>query len=171
MATQIDYRYSQPFPVDAVYAAIVDADALAARVKEIGGAASEVVDHRVDGAGVSFRVRHQLDTAELAPALRALVSGNLVVERTEIWAPRPQGGYGGTVTVGIIGSPVPAGADGTQSLVATDAEHTEFTLQATIRVSVPLFGGAVEESVAGQMRALLDAESQVLTRYLQQNPT
>jgi len=169
MASQIDYRYSSKFPAAVVYAALVDPEYLKARLAELGGREASVVEHHADAAGATFRLRHELDVDGMPSIVRSMLSGNLVVERAEHWTTQPDGSHSGTVDVAITGSPVPAGAKGELGLTDLADGGSEFRVRADVSVGVPLFGGRIEEYVAGQIHTLLDLESQFTTRWLEQH--
>ena len=54
-------------------------------------------------AGARYRLRHGLDKSMLPPLVQTLVSGNLVLERTETIQPAGPSRYDGTVDVQIPG--------------------------------------------------------------------
>jgi hypothetical protein len=163
MSSQIDYRYSTTFPAAALYGALVDEEYLRARLAELGGREASIVSYRTDANGAQFVLRHELDVEGLPPAIAGLLAGRLVLERTENWTV----GRTGTVDVRVIGAPVPATAKG-RLAVAEVGTGSEFQVHADVSVSLPLFGGSIEELVSGKVRELLELESRFTTRWLEQ---
>lgn len=167
MSSQIDYRYSSKFPAAAVYGALVDVEYLRARLAELGGREAAIVSHRADEHGAAFRLSHELDVEGLPPAVRGILAGKLVLERTETWTVGP-GGRDGTVEVAVIGAPVPATAGGTLGVADLPDAGSEYRVRVEVAVSLPLFGARIEEFVAERVRELLDLEAQFTTRWLEQ---
>ncbi|HVH22294.1 MAG TPA: DUF2505 domain-containing protein [Pseudonocardia sp.] len=163
MARQIDFRAPLPRPAETVYATMVDAEFLRARLQQLGGPGAELLEHQADPAGARYRLRHGLDKSVLPPLVQNLVSGNLVIERTETIRQTGPGHYEGTVDVQIPGAPVTA--VGTMQLHDAPA-GSEFAVHATVKVNIPLFGGRIEETVAEQVRNLVQAETAFTERRL-----
>ncbi|SHL18791.1 Protein of unknown function [Pseudonocardia thermophila] len=166
MPTQIDYRYTSAFPADALYGALVDEEFLRARLGELGGREAAIVSHRSDPNGARFTLRHELEIDGLPSSIRSFLPGQLTLERTEVWVVGPDARTG-TVDVKVIGAPVPAKAGG-RLAVADAGGGSEYRVVADVSVSLPLFGGKVEEFVAGKVRELLALESQFTDRWLEQ---
>jgi hypothetical protein len=167
MPSQIDYRHTSTFPAAAVYGALVDAEYLRARLAELGGPEASIVSHRADEHGAELTVRHQLEVDGLPPAIRSFLTGRLILERTEHWTVGPNGRTG-TVDVQVDGAPVPATAAGRLGVTDTAGGGSEFRVLADVTVSLPLFGGRIEEFVAGKVRELLDLEARFTDRWLEQ---
>ena len=51
--------------------------------------------------------------------------------------------------------------------LAGNGSGSEFEVRADVEVKVPLFGGKIEEIVAGQVRRLLEAETAFTARWLE----
>ena len=162
MSRPIDYRCSYPFDVGRTFAVLADPDYLRARLAEVGGPDSELLEHNRDGDDVRYRLRFALDKDVLPPLVQTLVGGRLLIERTEALRP-DRDGYRGTVEVAVPGAPVHA--DGTMDLRPA-AEGSEFTVHADLSVRVPLVGGRIEGSVAGQVRDLLAMETEFTRKWL-----
>jgi Protein of unknown function (DUF2505) len=163
MARQTDFRTELPHPAETVYATMVDAEFLRARLQRIGGPGAALLEHRADGTGARYRLRHGLDKSMLPPLVQTMVPGNLVIERTETIRLTVPGGYEGTVDVQVPGAPV--NAAGRMRLRDSPA-GSEFAVYADVTVSVPLFGGRIEETVAEQVRNLLAAETAFTQEWL-----
>lgn len=166
MARQIDYRSTSPFPADKVYAAMVDPDYLRARLAQIGGPEASLLEHHADGDGAHYTLRHGLDAKDLPSVVRAILPGDITIERAESWTRQGAGHYAGTVQVTIHGTP--ASAAGGMRLRNLDgaAGESELHVRADVTVGVPLIGGRIVAVVADQVEGLLAAETQFTQQWL-----
>jgi hypothetical protein len=164
MSRQIDFRSESTYPADEVYATMVDPDFLRARLEQIGGPGAELLEHTADIEGARYRLRHGLDGRDLPPVVRGVLSGNVMIERTERWTRQESGRYLGEVQVAIPGAP--ASAAGGMRLRDTPDGGSELQVRADIAVEVPLIGGKIEGIVAEQVQNLLRAESAFTRQWL-----
>ena len=74
MSRQFDYRATPPHPAAAVFAAMVDADCLRARLAALGGRNAALLEHEADADSARFRVRHGLDPSDMPQAVRLIQS-------------------------------------------------------------------------------------------------
>jgi hypothetical protein len=163
MARQIDFRSPLPHPTDIVYATMVDAEYLRARLQRLGGPGAALLEHQADPAGARYRLRQGLDKSALPPLVQNVVPANLVLERTETIRPVGPGRYEGTVDVHVPGAPVTAAG---RMQLHEGAGGSEFTLQADVTVHLPLIGGRIEEIVVEQVRKLMAAETEFTREWL-----
>jgi hypothetical protein len=163
MARQIDFRAPIPHPTEIVYATMVDADYLRARLQHLGGPGAALLEHHADASGARYRLRQGLDKSMLPPLVQTLVPDNLVLERTETIKPAGPGRYDGSVDVQVPGAPVTA-----VGRVRLDGAPggSEFGVQAEVTVNVPFIGGRIEETVVEQVRNLLAAETEFTQEWL-----
>jgi hypothetical protein len=164
MSRQIDFRSTSTYSADEVYAAMVSPDQLRARLKEIGGRSAELLEHTADADGARYRLQHGLDAEDLPPLVRGVLPGNLMIERTERWTRQDRSHYLGDLQVAIPGAP--ASAAGGMRLRDTPDGGSELQIRVDATVDVPLIGGKIEGSVAGQVRELLRAESAFTQQWL-----
>ncbi|MFC5995661.1 DUF2505 domain-containing protein [Pseudonocardia hispaniensis] len=163
MARQIYHRSTSTFPADKVYSVLIDQDQLKARLHELGGPGAALLHYSVDGDGVRYRLQHGIDTGKLPSPVQGLAPTGLRIERTESLRPDGPGRYTGTVDVEIVGAP----ASMTGLLRLTDiAEGSEFVIDGTVTVKVPLIGGKMEGVVAASVQELLDAETEFTHEWL-----
>ncbi|MGD9986913.1 DUF2505 domain-containing protein [Pseudonocardia sp.] len=165
MAHQLSHRTVAEFPAEQVYAVMVDPDYLKARLEQLGGPGAALLSHHLDGNGARYELRHGVDADVVPPMVRGLVSGDLVIERVETLAPAGPGRYDGTVAVRIPGTP--ASADGALRL-ADATGGSEFVVDASVTVRVPLIGGRIESMVAEQIGGLLAQETAFTLEWLRQ---
>lgn len=151
-------------PAADVYAAMVDKAQLTARLEQLGGPGALVLEHRADSEGARYTLRHGLSSADLPPAVAALMSGDVFIERTETLRPDGASRYTGDVSVTIKGTP--ASAIGSIRLADLPAVGSELRVTVEITVRVPLFGAKIEQIVAEQITQLLDAETRFTLDWL-----
>ena len=164
MARSIDHRSTLPFPAEKVFATMTDEAYLRARLRELGGPGSDLLEHQVGPDGARYRLKQGLSERDLPPIVGKVMQGDLAIQRTETLRSTGPGSYGGDVDVAIAG--VPASASGTMRLIDAGV-GSEFEVHADVQVNVPLFGGKIEEIVAGQVRRLLEAETAFTVRWLE----
>ncbi|HSK59429.1 MAG TPA: DUF2505 domain-containing protein [Actinomycetospora sp.] len=165
MPSRITHRATWDAPARDVYAELVDADHLRARLQELGGNDPALVEHTVDASGARVKLRQAVPAEFLPSVIRRFTGGDLVLDRVETWRPRDGGGYEGTVEVTVRG--LPGSLSGTQRLTDSGGGSvTEVDGQAS--VNVPMVGSRVEGVVVEQVDALLDAEDEFTRRRLGQ---
>jgi len=167
MARSIDYRSTLAYPAERVFAAITDEEYLQARLREIGGPGSALLDHEATPEAARYELRQGLSEKDLPPIVGKVMNGDLAIVRTETLNRIQPGRYSGDVDVAIPGAP--ASASGTMAL-AEDGDGSLFEVHADVTVRVPLIGGKIEEIVADQVRRLLEAETQFTVRWLGSHP-
>jgi hypothetical protein len=156
MSRQFDYRATPPHPAAAVFAAMVDADCLSARLAQLGGRNAALLEHEADADSARFRVQHGLDPSDMPQAVRGFLPSDFVVIRLETWRRAANDKYTGMADVDVPGTP--ASASGQMGLRDADP-GSELRIRTDVTVSVPLFGGRIEESVGQQILRLLAAET------------
>jgi hypothetical protein len=163
MARSVDYRSTLAFPADKVFAAMTDEEYLRARLREIGGPGSQLLDHEATPESARYELKQGLAAEDLPPIVGKVMNGDLAIVRTESLNRIAPGSYSGDVDVAIPGAP--ASASGTMTL-ADDGDGSLFEVHADVSVKVPLFGGKIEEIVAEQVRKLLEAETAFTIHWL-----
>jgi Protein of unknown function (DUF2505) len=166
MARSIDYRSTLNFPAEKVYATMTDPDYLRARLREIGGPGSGLLDHEASPDSARYELKQGLPEKDLPPVVGKVMNGDLAIVRTETLNRTAPGSYTGDVDVAIPGAP--ASAAGTMRL-ADAPDGSLFEVHADVTVRVPLIGGKIEEIVAEQVRRLLEAETAFTIRWLGQH--
>jgi Protein of unknown function (DUF2505) len=164
MARSIDYRSTLAFPAEKVYAAMTDPEYLRARLRELGGPGSELLEHEATAESARYRLKQGISASDLPPIVGKVMNGDLSIERTETLRRTAPGSYSGDVDVKIANAP--ASAAGTMSLDG-DGDRSDFGVHADVTVKVPLLGGKIEEIVAEQVRQLLEAETAFTVRWLE----
>ncbi|WP_156758070.1 DUF2505 domain-containing protein [Actinokineospora pegani] len=162
MPSRIEHRAEFTAPAKAVHAAFVDKAFLDARLKELGGTGARLLDYTSGTGRVSFTLRQGVPADKLPSAARALIKGDLDVERTETWWPAATG-FAGDTTAAVTG--VPGSVKGVFALVDSGAGST-WTTSGEVTVRVPLVGGKIEKTIAEQVGKLLAAEAEFTAAWL-----
>jgi hypothetical protein len=140
----------------AVYALITDADFLQDRMVAGGGIEPKVISVAT-ADGVTTVVTQQSIPADALPSMvSSMLGGDPVTERTEAW--RPDGdGYVADFSLTVKGAP--ASVKGTMTLSAAGA-GSEFVVNGTATVPIPMFGAKLESVISEQIGAILAAEGE-----------
>lgn len=163
MPHRIDYSHSSPHAADDVAAVMLDEEFLRARLAQLGGPGAALLEHHVDDGGGRYRLRQGVDRAMLPSFVSSLVSGDLVIERSETLRREAAGRYGGAVDVRIPGAPVTAQG----SLQLTDTGGgSRLQIRADVSVPVPFLGGKIEKSIGEAVEMLLAAETRFILEWL-----
>lgn len=162
----IDLTITYPADPDRVMAALTDPEyTRSARLHGTG----------VDPAGIDVDVREEgertvVETsgpvpADLVPgAARRFVPEGMRLTLTETWgAPASDGAREGTLE--LHAGTLPVTLRGTQRLVPV-AAGTERRVDAALKVSIPLVGGAAERQAAGRVDTVVRAEEAAARRWL-----
>jgi hypothetical protein len=141
-----------------------------ARLAGTGGPGAALLNLDVDGPPeerVEFTVRMGVDRAYLPLVVRKVLPGNLVIERTETWAPAGQSDYAGTIAATVVGAP--GRVSGTVRLANLPAGRrpaSELRMDASAQVPLPLVGGRLEAAIAEQVEELIDREARFTIQWL-----
>jgi uncharacterized protein DUF2505 len=162
MPTRFEHRATFTSPVATVYATLVDRAFLEERLRSLGGKGATIVEYSGTGDDVGFRLRQGLDAEKLPGAVRAILKGDLVVERAERW--RLDGGtHVATGSANISGVP---GEINSQTRLESSETGSALVVTAEVRVGIPLVGGKLEGVIAQQVGKLLAAESEFTGKWL-----
>jgi Protein of unknown function (DUF2505) len=166
MPRQSEYRSTLQYSAERAFSTMVDAEFLRERLAKIGGKDAALLEHTADANGARFRLRQALDSRDLPSIVRNLLSGDIVIERTETWKRTQAGAYSGGAQVVISGTP--ASATGTMSLRDTGGSGSELAVLTDVTVQVPIIGGTIESTVAEQVKSLLGVETDFMVAHLAQ---
>ena len=166
MSSQFDYRATPPHPAAAVFAAMVDADCLRARLAKLGGRNAALLEHEADAEHARFRVQHGLEPEDMPSAVRSFLPADFVIIRLETWRRDGDGRYTGMADVDVPGTH----ADATGQMGLRDAgTGSELRIRTDVTVRVPLLGGRIEGSVGQQILKLLDSETAFTLDWMNRN--
>lgn len=163
----MDFRKTISFDADpaAVYAMLCDPAfrAQVAQAADPEGAGSYEVDvvPATDGSGgATATLDLHLPTTGMPGAVRKAVGGEIHVEQEERWTSPVLA----TMTVTMPGKP--GQVRGTITLTEVDGGRTEQTLDADVKVGIPLVGGRVEKLIGQILGNILKTQQTEGTRWL-----
>ncbi|MCD2192805.1 DUF2505 domain-containing protein [Actinomycetospora endophytica] len=145
--------------------ALADPDFHRARLDAGGG--GEVERHELTGTvrdgKVEVVVRQPIPTGQVPPAIGRLLTGGLVLRRTERWRLSPSC-CAGEVEVSVPLAPVRA--EGTMRVSGTPGSGCTLAVDVAVTVAIPLAGGLIEGAVVDAVRQLTRVEHDNITRWL-----
>ena len=162
MSTRFEHRATYSAPAATVYATLVDRAFLDERLRALGGKGAAVISYSGAGDEVDFRLRQGLDAERLPGAVRAILNGDLVVDREEHWR-SDAGTHTATGRATISGVP---GEITSRLRLADTSGGSELVTTAEVRVGIPLIGGKLEGVIAEQVAKLLGAEADFAGKWL-----
>lgn len=158
MPTRFEHRATFAASPDTVYSTLVDEAFLTARLRDVGGKNSALLDRRTRDDGVDIAFRQGVEGRLLPGAVRSILSGDLVVEREERWRGREAAGR---ATVNGVPAEIRY-----LTTVTAKGDGTDLLVSAEVRVSIPLLGGKIETMVAEQVTKLLASEAEYAEKWL-----
>jgi len=164
MSRRIEHRAEFGHPVDLVYAVLTDEGFLRERLTAIGGRSVELVSYAGDQDGMKAVTRQGIDAQHLPGAVRKVAPGGMTIERTETWDGGGNGRYRGTVDASVGGFP---GSLRGNTALRTRTGGSELLLDGTVKVSIPLLGGKIEDVIIEQVGRLLRLEAEFAIRWLE----
>jgi hypothetical protein len=149
---KLNLEYSYPAPVEQVYALVTDL-AFRREACESSGASDSSVSVDASGDSADVRIERTMP-AEVPDFVKKLTGDTVTSVQVEKWrAPAADGSRTAEVSMDVKGQP--ATMRGTAQLIA-DGDGTKFTLDAEVRVSIPLIGKRIEPEVAKAVQQALD---------------
>ena len=161
MTTRLQAGREYPHPVAAFARALADPDFHRARLDAGGG--GEVERHEMNGARLEVVVRQPVPTGQIPPAIGRLLTGGLVLRRTERWTLSDERCHG-TVEVSVPLAPVRA--EGRMSVDPVGAAACLLDVDVAVTVTIPFAGALVEGTVVDGVRQLTRVEHDNITRWL-----
>lgn len=151
-------------PLERVIAMFADDAFAQRRAKASGSGEGEVwVDGTADTAFTVY-IRRTVPASSIPSEFRSFVGSELHVRYTEAWQEPEPDARVGTFAVEISGTPGHvAGALG----LTANGESTTFLATGDVKVSVPLFGGMIERTVAEAVGKGLAQELEAADAWLQ----
>lgn len=169
MTTRLRASRDYPHDVADFAAALADPDFHRARLDAGGG--GEVERHRVTGTPsdgtVEVVVRQPVPTGQVPPALGRLLTGGLVLRRTERWR---LGSWRCEGRVQVAVPLAPVRAEGTMGVAAGAGAGCRLEVDVAVTVTIPLAGALIEGTVADAVRQLTQVEHDNITRWLDAHP-
>ncbi|MGV9615507.1 DUF2505 domain-containing protein [Nocardia xishanensis] len=161
MATPLAFTARYSHSVAAVRAAFGNEQYWKDRIAEVGGPNARLESVTVQGDQVQVEMVQAIAADLLPPAITAVRPGDLIIPRTENWT-------GDTATFDVRVEGAPATVRGTVTLTGDDSSAAT-TLEGTIEVKVPLFGGKIESAIKERLTELLQSEEEFTNTWLNQH--
>lgn len=160
MTDRVELRHTYAEPPERMREVLTDPEYLREKLREVGGPGAELLSREQDASGaVTVVQRQNVPHDWVPPFARSLISGDVVIERTESW----NGSFGGTVRAVIVGTP--ARITGTMALTQ-HGKGARLTLRIEAKVSLPLFGGAAEKMMIENVSRLMETEYRFTVEWL-----
>ena len=162
MSVTVRARHQYHHPVKKVWAAFSDPEFYQAKFEGIGHRDVEVISTEHDDDGFSIELSRQVPV-EVPGVLRGMLGEWNTLLQHERWTEEGKGVYSNELHIEARG--VPAAMSGVMKLSASGKGCVN-EVAITIRASVPLIGGKLEQFVARDTEATLAAEYEFIQGYL-----
>jgi carbon monoxide dehydrogenase subunit G len=163
MSITVRARHEYDQPLAKVWAVFTDPEFYQAKFEGIGHRAVEVVSAEREGDEFSIEISREVPV-DVPAVLRGLLGDWNTLLQTEHWAPAGKNAYSNELSIEARG--VPATMRGRMQLSANGMGCVN-EVEITIRASVPLIGGKLEQFAARDAEATLAAEYDFIQGYLE----
>ncbi|GAA4774274.1 hypothetical protein GCM10023200_03440 [Actinomycetospora chlora] len=164
MSTRLSLSRDYPHGVPAFAAALADPEFHRVKLDVDGSGCIEVLAFERRDDRVRVVLRQPVPPGQVPSVVERLLSGVLVIERTEEWRLTPRR-CDGRARVAVPGTPI--GADGTMSVAPAGDGHSRLAVDLAITAAIPLLGGGIERSVVTGIRGLTGSEHERISRWLE----
>lgn len=148
------------------YGTLVDEEYLHARLAELGGKDAALLELDADEQRATTVLRQGIEARHLPSYVQSMMSGDIVVRRTETWTRAAENHYDGTIRATVKGTP--AVIELTTWIKPVDGRY-EFGGHGEAKVSVPLVGGKIEKMIAEQVSRLLALEAEFTLDWIKEH--
>lgn len=167
MARPLQHSTEFAHPVEQVLAAIAGEESLRERLAAVGGRDAALVAHEKSAGGTTYKLRQGIAAEKLPGVMRKIHSGDLIVNREQKWRTQADGTVSGTGTAQVSGVP---GAITVDTTLTPRGDRTKLQVRGQVKVSIPLIGGKIEETIAEQVVRLLRHEDAFVAQQLDAVP-
>lgn len=150
MASRLALRHRYPVPSERVREVLTDRQYLQDKLRAVGGPGAELASWEQDQRNVTFVLRQSVPEDAMPSFVRAVLSGELTIRRTETWSDA-----GGSVHAVVDGAP--GTITGVMRFEA-DPAGCALDAQLTAEVPLPFIGGKVEKVITDSVSTLMDNE-------------
>ncbi|MGI8817292.1 MAG: DUF2505 domain-containing protein [Pseudonocardia sp.] len=172
MPRPIHYRSRWETPAQRVFETLADREYLEARLARLGGKGAALLKLEVGtdpAVHVEYTMRQGVDRQNLPSVIQRVLPGDLVIERTESWRRTAPGSYDGTFVATVVAAP--GRINGTVRLadladIGGGRAGSEFAMDGSAHVPLPLIGGKLETVIAEQVQRLVDKETRFAVAWL-----
>jgi hypothetical protein len=164
VSTRLALDRDYPHGVPAFAAALADPEFHRVKLDVDGSGRIEVVDFARRGEDrVRVVLRQPVPPGQVPAVVERLLSGVLVIERTEEWRLTPAR-CDGRAQVSVPGTPI--SARGTMTVAPAAPGHSRLAVDLAITAAIPLLGGGIERAVVTGIRGLTGSEHDRISRWL-----
>lgn len=163
MARPLQHSVEFAHPVEQVLAVISGEESLRERLAAVGGTNAELLSHEKSANGVSYTMRQGIPAEKLPGLIRRVHSGDLIVSREQTWRERDDGSVSGKGTAQVSSVP---GAITVDTTLKPHGQGTKLQVNGQVKVSIPLIGGKIEQTIAEQVVKLLSREDEYVAEQL-----
>ena len=164
MARRIEHHSTSGWSAAQVYRALSDPAYLRARLRELGGGDTEIVEHEATGCSVRYAVRQGVPVGAMPTVVQHVVGGDLVIDRTESWRRADGAHCTGEIAARVAG--VPCSITGSMWLRDRAESGSELIVEGGVRVNLPLVGSKIEALAVDQLQDLLASEAAFTSEWL-----
>ncbi|PTR31196.1 uncharacterized protein DUF2505 [Rhodococcus sp. OK519] len=165
MARHIEHSAQYSCPVATLHAALTDEGYWQSRLREVGGPGAVLESVAVGDGTIDVVLKQSVPAEHLPSVVTSIRPGDLIIRRTESWAPLQGDRAQGTFSAEVEGAP--GQLRGTMTLSA-DGSGSALVMNGDVEVKIPLIGGKIESVIAGQVLELLDAEEDFTGQWVSQ---
>ena len=163
MPRQFEHQSTYPVPPSHVHAAFTDGAYWRARIEAVGGAGASIDELTEREGGLAVELTQIVAAQHLPPVVANLMNGDLRISRTEAWGPLTADAATAEGTATVRGTPATVVIS---SSLTGDDEGSTVRTTGQVRVSVPLIGGRIEQTIADNVTRLLVAEQNFTQEWL-----
>ncbi|WP_062076793.1 DUF2505 domain-containing protein [Demequina globuliformis] len=150
-------------PVEDVFAMLADKEFAVKRAETSGADASDAVFSGSIDEGFTVAIRRVVPSSSIPQEFRGFIGSDLTVRYSEVWSAPRGTERQGTFSVEIVGAPGHASG---RLLLTPEGNGTDFVVDGTVTVRVPLFGAMIEKSLLKNVIEGLETELQAADAWL-----
>ena len=159
MSLSRDYPYGVP----AFVTALADPEFHRVKLDVNGSGRIEVLAFEATPTSARVVLRQPVPPGQVPAVVERLLSGVLVIERTEEWTLR-ESGCRGHARVTVPGTPITA--EGAMSVTPRPG-GARLAVDLTITAGIPVLGAGIERAVVSGIRGLTGTEHEKISRWLE----
>jgi hypothetical protein len=161
MAKSFDYSEEVAYPIDRVHAAVTDPAFWQHRFEE---APDKLTLDDSGGPGtLTATMRDTIGASSLPGLVRKVVTGELKVERADVWGALDSDHADGRITGSSTGIPVQIAGT---SVLRASGDVTVLGLTGSVQVKIPLVGGQIESLIRKLVGDMVGQDRDAIEKWL-----
>lgn len=163
MTSRLELQHRYPEPPERMREVLTDPTYLQDKLRAVGGPQAELISREEDEHAVTIVLRHTVPADALPSFVRAVLPGDLAIQRTESW-----NSSGGSVHSVVDGAPATITGE-----MRLDPDPAGCVLSALLeaKVPLPLIGGKVEKAITASVAKLMTSEYDFTIQWLRSSTT